>query len=525
MSGRDRIKDKQVREVSAVDGTELLDSAIAETSVPETEAPLITGVLIGELIAMKDDGRTPLVLYPGQVGTAALAARSVVDLHGAHIGSSVVLMFESGDPGRPVVMGVLREADSWSLEERPAEVEVDADGERMIVTAKEQLVLRCGKASITLTKAGKILIEGGYVLSRSLGANRIKGGRCRSTKRDGVRMNLINATKLVAGYTMATDKTGREWLVVVAKGAYAIPDLPDHEPTLLQKQVPLVMSDVFTGEPGFSAPLYEIDFAPRKPRCDVLLNGSCYAPDGRPAPYVPVGLKIGSLAKSFKVVGPRVYKAGLLYCKPGEPQPFTVLPITYDNAYGGVDRTNEDPAKQRWYPLNHAGVGYHPTKRAEELDGMPLPNTEELGNPVSRPDGSYRPMAFGPVGRAWQQRIQWAGTYDQAWLNGKAPFLPDDFDDRYFQAAPEDQQMGFLRGAEQVVLINLTLRGRVAFQLPDLALPVLLRRKDGSRHDGNPVVDTITIEPDLNRFTLVWRAALPLQRNVFEVQQVTVGKI
>ena len=74
-------------------------------------------------------------------------------------------------------------------------------------------------------------------------------------------MNLVNATKLVAGYTMATDKTGREWLVVVAKGTYGIPARPDEEPRLLDEQVPLVMTDEFTGEPGFSAPLYEIDFA------------------------------------------------------------------------------------------------------------------------------------------------------------------------------------------------------------------------------------------------------------------------
>jgi hypothetical protein len=55
-------------------------------------------------------------------------------------------------------------------------VEVDTDGERLLVTAKEQLVLRCGKATITLTKAGKVLIQGTYVSSRSSGVNRIKGG-------------------------------------------------------------------------------------------------------------------------------------------------------------------------------------------------------------------------------------------------------------------------------------------------------------------------------------------------------------
>lgn len=134
------------------------------------------GVVIGKLVAMTEGHRTALVLYPGQAGSAALPARSVVDLHGPHIGSKVVLAFDAGDPDQPIVMGVLREGEGWPLAECPGQVEVDADGERLIVSAKEQLVLRCGKASITLTKTGKVLIRGTYVSSRSSGVNRVKGG-------------------------------------------------------------------------------------------------------------------------------------------------------------------------------------------------------------------------------------------------------------------------------------------------------------------------------------------------------------
>jgi hypothetical protein len=144
--------------------------------LPQLGPALIQGVVIGELLAIADDGMTPLVRFPGQEGTAALRARSSVDLHGSHIGSSVVLMFENADPTRPVVVGVLRSQTAWPTAERPGQLEVDADGERMVVSAREQLVLRCGKASITLTKAGKVLIEGSYLLSRSSGVNRIKGG-------------------------------------------------------------------------------------------------------------------------------------------------------------------------------------------------------------------------------------------------------------------------------------------------------------------------------------------------------------
>lgn len=169
----ERLTDSAIEQSSGADLLRpLLDAA---STKPEASAPPL-GVVIGELIALAGDGRTPLVLYPGQPGSVALPARTVVDLHGAHIGCGVTLMFEETDPAKPIVMGVLREGAGWPLPERPAQVEVDADGERLVVSAQGQLVLRCGKASITLTKAGKVLIQGAYILSRSSGVNRIKGG-------------------------------------------------------------------------------------------------------------------------------------------------------------------------------------------------------------------------------------------------------------------------------------------------------------------------------------------------------------
>ena len=141
-----------------------------------TSAIAWNAMATGELVAITDEGCTPLVVFAGQPGTAAVRARSVVDLHGAHIGRQVVLMFEAADPVRPIVMGVLRGGEGAPLSTMPPQVDVETDGSRMVVSAKEQLVLRCGKASITLTKAGKVLIQGSYVSSRSTGVNRIKGG-------------------------------------------------------------------------------------------------------------------------------------------------------------------------------------------------------------------------------------------------------------------------------------------------------------------------------------------------------------
>ena len=63
-------------------------------------------------------------------------------------------------------------------------------------------------------------------------------------------------------------------------------------------------------------------------------------------------------------------------------------------------------------------------------------------------------MAFGPVGRSWQPRIRWAGTYDQKWMDEKFPFLPEDFDERYYQCRPRGPADGLspgrrVRGADE----------------------------------------------------------------------------
>jgi hypothetical protein len=155
---------------------EMLDERVTQLASESSRAArAIEGVRTGVLVGITDAGVTPLVMFPGQPQRAAIPARTTVDLHAAHIGRPVVLMFDAGDPLRPIVMGCVR-GEGTPLAEPPGHVQLDADGERLIVSAKEQLVLRCGQASITLTKAGKVIIQGAYVSSRSSGVNRVRGG-------------------------------------------------------------------------------------------------------------------------------------------------------------------------------------------------------------------------------------------------------------------------------------------------------------------------------------------------------------
>jgi hypothetical protein len=166
---------KHSHDAAAARELEVLLEASIESGDPPRARSRVDGVVVGTLVALRDLYE-PLVVYAGQPGTAALASRTTIDVRGEHVGREVVLMFEEADPLRPIVVGLVRKPGGWSPAERPAHVEVDADDKRLIVTAKDQIVLKCGKASITLTAAGKVLIQGAYLLHRSSGVLRIKGG-------------------------------------------------------------------------------------------------------------------------------------------------------------------------------------------------------------------------------------------------------------------------------------------------------------------------------------------------------------
>lgn len=285
-------------------------------------------------------------------------------------------------------------------------------------------------------------------------------------------MELLNASQLLAAYTQGLAPDGRESLVVVAKGTFNLP-LDGRAATLADTQQPLLMADTFLGEPGLSAPLQEMDFAPVKPCCDVLVRGKAYAPGGRPVTQLTAGIRVGQMSKAFSVLGPRQWQSGLLGVAPGLPQPFTEQDISYARAFGGSHPIANDPALRHCYLDNPTGCGWYP-RSADSADivGMPMPSTEELGKPIDSPSGNFRPMALGPLGRGWPQRARFAGTYDEAWLADCFPFLPADFDHRYFQAAPDDQQTHYLRGGEDVLLLNLTPQERAGFRIPQMEVPV-----------------------------------------------------
>lgn len=336
-------------------------------------------------------------------------------------------------------------------------------------------------------------------------------------------MEIINATRMTTGYNMGVEPSGRELLLVVIKGTFVLPKAGSAV-RLHEQQLPLIMSDTFTGLPGFSAPVNEVDFAPRKPACDVLLVGSAHAPGGRPVTRMPIGLRVGVMQKKCTVVGNRVWNVSTVGTEASAPEYFTRMPLSYDNAFGGTDRNGDDPSQYSAYLPNPVGRGWHKQVKREWVDGKPLPNIEAPGESVTSPIKDYTPVAFGPLARGWTQRVRYAGTYDQQWLDDVFPFLPKDFDERYYQAAPLDQQVPLPKAPMSVELNGFTFDGSRQFVLPHFHAPVHVFPKRGEREDLSAMLDTIVFEPDQDRFTMTWRVARPLKKSMHEIAQVLVGK-
>jgi hypothetical protein len=128
-----------------------------------------SGIVFGTLVAASECG-APLVDFSGRRSARLPAAKSVVAWGEKDVGRDVALMFEKGNPARPVIVGFPQPAGVGG-----PTIGASADGERLVLAAEREIVLCCGEASITLTRAGKIILRGTYLLSRSSGVNRIKG--------------------------------------------------------------------------------------------------------------------------------------------------------------------------------------------------------------------------------------------------------------------------------------------------------------------------------------------------------------
>ena len=316
---------------------------------------------------------------------------------------------------------------------------------------------------------------------------------------------LINNTPFVAERTFVRDRDGVEVWVVAVKGTYTI--RPDGSTELAEEQVDVWNTPQYTGEPGKSSLSYESDLVETKPGTDVILHGKAYAARGKPVATVDVSLRVGRLSKTLRVFGDRFWREGPLGLRTTDPEPFVSLPIVYERAFGGVDERSSDPARRGSEMRNPVGTGF--AMAPEHLVDQPLPNVEHPDQPITSWGQRPRPAGFGPIARDWSPRLELAGTYDERWENERLPLVPDDFDDRFYHCAPEDQQApGYLRGGEPVELYNLSAAGAMRFELPRAYL-VFNTRFGGQIVGHRAKLHTVILEPEFPRVVLVWHTSLP----------------
>jgi hypothetical protein len=159
----------------------VLDSASPETRVgagavaPSGENDQrLPGVILGRLVALDAPGRA-LVALKAQPLAAPILARSLTGLNADDEGRDVALMLEEGDPARPVIIGCIVDATGAPLAHDPR-APISIEGDSIELSGGKEIVLRCGEASLTLKRDGKLILRGAYVETQASGVNRIKGG-------------------------------------------------------------------------------------------------------------------------------------------------------------------------------------------------------------------------------------------------------------------------------------------------------------------------------------------------------------
>jgi hypothetical protein len=320
---------------------------------------------------------------------------------------------------------------------------------------------------------------------------------------------VINHTAFEFAPLFLADANGRPLFVPLLKASFVIAE--DGRLRVAAKQPAISIGGEPWGPPDISSYRLEPEGVVAKPATDIVLNGHAHPPGGN-AVETTVGLRVGDLRKTVRVIGDRVWskRAGITVM--GSPKPFSRMPLKWERAFGGWDRSAADPQEHRCEARNPVGLGFR-NRWNDKEPRVALPNLEHPDHPIRNFDDRPPPAGFGFVSANWQPRLALAGTYDETWLKTRMPLLPTDFDPRFLNAAPVDQVVqGYLQGHEEVSLINASPRGTLNFQLPGKGVPprfeVTLR--DSGPMALQPVLDTLIIDTDAHTVSVLWKAAVPV---------------
>ncbi|MFO0604227.1 MAG: DUF2169 domain-containing protein [Polyangiales bacterium] len=300
-------------------------------------------------------------------------------------------------------------------------------------------------------------------------------------------MDLVKDSPFELALTTWRVRPAQDSLVAVVKATFAI--APGGPCTVAEEQR-LCEGDVPWDDAEGASLRSEADLAVYKPQGECFLVGSCRASGGRSVASAAVSFSLGSVRKELAVHGDRTWGAlGVA----SAAAPFTEVPLRWERAFGG------------------AGFAANPVGRGTSGDA--LPNLEDPRAPLRAPGDVAVPVCTAPVPRAWPARAALAGTYDDVWERTRFPWFPEDFDWRYFLAAPPDQRIdGFWRGDETFSMAGVRpdgahVHGRLPGLRPRLFL-VVETPKGRSFQEVLLQLDTVTLDADAMEAVCLWRGLL-----------------
>lgn len=331
---------------------------------------------------------------------------------------------------------------------------------------------------------------------------------------------LKNKTPFSLDHLFLVEESGRPILVTIIKATYYFQKrgaLSAKEP-----QVPTNIGGEYWFNADSSSSKYEPEAAFIKPCTDVVLIGHAFPQKPRDS-EVQVELRVGPIQKIVRVVGDRYWVKGAGTISMTKPKTFERIPLIYENAFGGWDRSHKNPDKHTFEPRNPVGTGFR-SRLASFEEGIKLPNLEDPKHPIKSMWDTPTPSGFGFTSPNWQPRASFAGTYDEHWMKERMPLLPTDFNRRFFNAAsPGLIAPGYLKGDESVVIANASPLGRLAFNLPGISPPTChVELRGNQHHDLQTNLDTVIINTDENLVFLLWRTHLALRNGPHDVVAIKV---
>ena len=331
---------------------------------------------------------------------------------------------------------------------------------------------------------------------------------------------IENKTPYAFAPVFAADPDGNPALVSVVKATFQIEG--SEKLRLAEKQLPVNLAGEYWGDPDKSSYKYEPEGAWYKPATDVALIAHARGQVDQRA--VLVSFQVGPVRKTVRVTGDRRWVRTLGVVHKTKPEPFEKIPLIYERAFGGWDRSRENPKLQRFEPRNPVGTAFRAWLGKFE-DEIALPNVEYPWKRLRTFHQKPPPAGFGFTAPHWHPRSRYTGTYDAAWREQRMPALPKDFDLRYFNgASPGLVAPGFLKGDEPVLVENASTEPRLYFRLPAIAPPPCqVELRGGAKRTVPTVLDTVIVNTDERVLLLIWRGHLQLRRGPEDVVAMKIG--